>query len=158
EVMVTAENNLTGALVKGIDPETVGDVTELPREIVEGKLEYLADPSAIPLARTGLRRGSKELDAIADAFDEAVRAPRGGGTVAPPTPTPSPGAGAADEAEEVNRLPGIVLGRELARQLRVFVGDPVTVVSPLGGELGPMGPQPKSMQFRVAAVFYSGMY
>jgi lipoprotein-releasing system permease protein len=166
EVMVTAENNLTGALVKGIDPTTVGEVTELPQEIVEGKLEYLADPASIPLARTGLRGGSKELDAIADAFDEAMRAPRGGGTVAAPQqPAADPDAAAqpdamaqAEEGQEVNRLPGIVLGRELARQLRVFVGDPVTVVSPLGGELGPMGPQPKSMQFRVAAVFYSGMY
>lgn len=111
EVMLTADNNLTGALLKGIDPETVGDVTELPREIVEGSMEYLADPSRIPV------RG-----------------------------------------EEPNRLPGILVGRELARQLRIFVGDPVMVVSPLGGDLGPMGPQPKSMQFRVAGVFYSGMY
>lgn len=111
EVMVTAENNLTGALLKGIDPHTVGEVTELPREIVEGSLENLANPEAIPV------RG-----------------------------------------EEPNRLPGIVVGRELARQLRIFVGDPVTVVSPLGGDLGPMGPQPKSMQFRLAGVFYSGMY
>ncbi|MFO7155162.1 MAG: ABC transporter permease [Pseudomonadota bacterium] len=111
EVMITAESNLTGALLKGIDPATVGDVTELPREIVEGSLEYLVRPEEIPV------RG-----------------------------------------EEPNRLPGIVVGRELARQLRIFVGDPVTVVSPLGGDLGPMGPQPRSMQFRLAGVFYSGMY
>jgi lipoprotein-releasing system permease protein len=54
-------------------------------------------------------------------------------------------------------LPAIVLGRELARSLRVFVGDQVNVISPLG-DLGPAGPQPKSRPFRVAAIFYSGMY
>jgi lipoprotein-releasing system permease protein len=50
-----------------------------------------------------------------------------------------------------------VLGRELARSLRVFVGDQVNVVSPFG-DLGPAGPQPKARPFRVAAIFYSGMY
>ena len=54
-------------------------------------------------------------------------------------------------------LPGIMIGRELARQLRVFVGDTVNVVSPFG-DLGPSGPQPKSRPFRVAAIFVSGMY
>jgi lipoprotein-releasing system permease protein len=41
--------------------------------------------------------------------------------------------------------------------LRVFVGDEVNVVSPLGG-MGPLGPIPKSRPYRVAGVFYSGMY
>jgi lipoprotein-releasing system permease protein len=54
-------------------------------------------------------------------------------------------------------LPGIIVGQELARTLRLFVGDEVSVVSPLGG-LGPSGPVPKSRAFRVAGVFYSGMY
>ena len=45
----------------------------------------------------------------------------------------------------------------MAHSLRVFVGDEVNVVSP-NGDLGPAGPQPKSRPFRVAAVFYSGMY
>ena len=54
-------------------------------------------------------------------------------------------------------LPGIVLGRELAHALRVCVGDQVNVVSPLG-DIGPAGPQPKSRPFRVAGIFFSGMY
>jgi lipoprotein-releasing system permease protein len=53
--------------------------------------------------------------------------------------------------------PGIVLGRELAKTLHVYVGDELTLVSPLG-DLGPMGVLPKSRRFHVAAVFYSGMY
>ncbi len=54
-------------------------------------------------------------------------------------------------------LPGILLGRQLALSLRAQVGDTVNVLSPFG-DLGPTGPQPKSRPFRVAGVFYSGMY
>jgi lipoprotein-releasing system permease protein len=37
------------------------------------------------------------------------------------------------------------------------MGDEVTLVSPLG-DLGPMGVLPKTRKFRIAAIFYSGMY
>ncbi len=123
EVMLSAGQNLTGAILKGIDVDTVGSVTDLPRNVEEGKLEWLREPEAIP---RGARPG-----------DEAKE------------PPPAPGRG--------RPLPGIVVGRELARSLRVFVGDQVSVVSPFG-DLGPAGPQPKSRPFRVAAIFYSGMY
>jgi lipoprotein-releasing system permease protein len=53
--------------------------------------------------------------------------------------------------------PAVVLGRELAKTLHVYVGDEITLVSPLG-DLGPMGVLPRSRKFRVAAIFYSGMY
>ena len=122
EVMLSAGQNLTGAILKGIDVETVGTVTDLPRNLEEGKLEWLLHPEVIP-------RGGR-----------------------PPEEPPE-----AVPARRVRPLPGIVVGRELARALRVFVGDQVNVVSPFG-DLGPAGPQPKSRPFRVAAVFYSGMY
>ena len=54
-------------------------------------------------------------------------------------------------------LPGVLIGRELARSLRLFVGDEVDIVTPFG-ELGPTGPLPKTRRFRVAGVFYTGMY
>jgi lipoprotein-releasing system permease protein len=122
EVMLSAGQNLTGAILKGIDVETVGTVTELPRNLEDGQLEWLRDPERIP-------RSPRVAEAGAEAD-----APRRG-----------------------RPLPGIVVGRELARVLRVFVGDQVNVVSPFG-DLGPAGPQPKSRPFRVAAIFYSGMY
>src|SRR5207253_4035693 len=53
--------------------------------------------------------------------------------------------------------PGIILGRELAKTLHVYVGDEVTLVSPLG-DLGPMGVMPRTKKFRIAAIFFSGMY
>jgi lipoprotein-releasing system permease protein len=121
EVMLSAGQNLTGAILKGIDTGTIGTVTDLPRSVEDGKLEWLRAPADIP-------RTARDPDA------RSTHAPR---------------------PDRV--LPGIVIGRELARALRVFVGDQVNVVSPFG-DLGPAGPQPKSRPFRVAAVFYSGMY
>jgi lipoprotein-releasing system permease protein len=49
------------------------------------------------------------------------------------------------------------VGRELANNLHLAVGDEVRVVSPFGS-IGPLGPIPKTKLFRVAGIFYSGMY
>jgi lipoprotein-releasing system permease protein len=60
---------------------------------------------------------------------------------------------------DVEKLPGILLGEELSSQLKVFVGDKVFVVNPVGGGTGPMGiPVPKVAPYRVAGIFHSGMY
>src|SRR6185437_10400004 len=53
--------------------------------------------------------------------------------------------------------PGVIIGKELARSLHVLVGDEISLLSPMG-ELGPMGMMPRSRKYRVAAIFYSGMY
>jgi lipoprotein-releasing system permease protein len=121
EVMLSADQNLTGSVLKGIDPATIGTVTNLPRDVEEGNLEWLVRPEEIQVAD--------------GATGFPGRTPQMQGKV----------------------LPGIAIGRELARGLRVYVGDVVNVVSPLG-DLGPAGPQPKSRAFRVAAIFYAGMY
>lgn len=56
-------------------------------------------------------------------------------------------------------LPGILVGRELMSSLQVYPGDVVQVVNPLGSGVGPMGmPVPQVRNFRVAGVYYSGMY
>ena len=54
-------------------------------------------------------------------------------------------------------LPGVIVGREMVKNLSLYLGDEVKLISPLG-ELGPTGPMPKSRTYRVAAVFFSGMY
>src|SRR6202040_3186751 len=59
--------------------------------------------------------------------------------------------------EDPPAWPGLIVGRELAKTLHVYVGDEVTLVSPLG-DLGPMGVMPRTRKFRIAAIFYSGMY
>ncbi len=54
-------------------------------------------------------------------------------------------------------LPGIILGKEIARSLRVFTGDNVRLFSP-AGPLTPMGVIPKIKTCRVVGIFDTGMY
>lgn len=53
--------------------------------------------------------------------------------------------------------PGIILGKELAMRLRVFVGQRVNVVSPVGS-VSALGMTPKIRPFQVVGLFESGMY
>ncbi|WP_456473315.1 lipoprotein-releasing ABC transporter permease subunit [Desulfolithobacter sp.] len=54
-------------------------------------------------------------------------------------------------------LPAIILGQELANQLRVVRGDKVRLISP-NGPLTPMGILPKVRTCQVTGVFQTGMY
>jgi lipoprotein-releasing system permease protein len=54
-------------------------------------------------------------------------------------------------------LPGIVLGRELARSLGVIRGDAVYLISPRG-MISPVGHMPAMKRFRIVGLFESGMY
>jgi lipoprotein-releasing system permease protein len=56
-----------------------------------------------------------------------------------------------------SRLPGIIIGEDLARKLGVSVGESVTMVNPLGEET-PMGLIPKMKKFIVVGLFDAGMY
>lgn len=160
EVMLAAGENLTGAVVKGVDVDTVGTVTDLLKSVEEGKLEWLKQPAKIPLPS---RRGeflerTPDVDAgTANPAGRAERSGQGGRAESPDARDERTGDEGVAAAPKRPVLPGIVIGKELALALRVFVGDEVNVVSPFG-DLGPAGPQPKSRPFRVAAIFYSGMY
>jgi len=52
---------------------------------------------------------------------------------------------------------GIILGAELARALRVFVGDKVTLIAPQG-LVTPAAILPRLKQFKVVGLFEAGMY
>lgn len=52
---------------------------------------------------------------------------------------------------------GIVIGRDLASQLAVGVGDDVSVLTP-EGTLSPMGMIPRTHRFRVVGIFSLGLY
>ena len=54
-------------------------------------------------------------------------------------------------------IPGIVLGKELARTLGVMKNDLLYVISPNGG-LSPIGHVPAMKKFKVKGVFESGIY
>lgn len=145
EVMASSASNLAGVVVTGIEPSSIHSVIELGRNIEVGKLDYLEHPeklTKLPAQEViGIGPGGEqyykgaELPGLPDDIDPSVR------------------------AVILNRSerPGVILGRELAKTLHVYIGDEVTLVSPLG-DLGPMGVMPRTKKFRVAAIFYSGMY
>jgi lipoprotein-releasing system permease protein len=155
EVMLSADRNLTGAIVRGIDVKTTGTVTELPRTVEEGDLDHLEHPERIPPPRFG---GATErlLEGLVDDQRPAGTARKVDARASAGKPAPAR-KGPIPERRPDDVLPGIAIGRELARALRVSIGNTVNVISPFG-DLGPAGPQPKSRPFRVAAIVYTGMY
>ncbi|MFH0809540.1 MAG: lipoprotein-releasing ABC transporter permease subunit, partial [Pseudomonadota bacterium] len=54
-------------------------------------------------------------------------------------------------------VPGIVLGRVLARNLGVWLGSRVDMISPFG-QVTAMGRMPRARQFEVVGIFESGMF
>jgi lipoprotein-releasing system permease protein len=216
EVMLSSASNLATSVLRGIDPQRIGTVNDLPRNLTTGKLEYLDHPEKLLEAPAGSTRvgslllGKSKLirvgrhgsgahsdagttDAAAEQSDEAFARADAGAQRAAASAQHTADAGVSparqldhaakkpdpkldlekrlesleaflrdstepsEKAEHRELLPGIIIGQELARALRLYVGDEVNVVAPLGA-LGPQGPMPKSRPFRVAGIFYSGMY
>ncbi|MBA2661201.1 MAG: ABC transporter permease [Bradymonadaceae bacterium] len=220
EVMISSPTNLSGVILRGVDIERVGQVSDLINEIIEGKLEYLRNDEAMLKEITQKR--DRELDELLGRLskergelESEIARKRGelpGQNVASEAKGPESGqgfipsmfgqtgepAGSGDddvahddvadggEAQEEGsmpslfddepadeampsltgdgsvassrvRLPGLIIGPELAKSLQVKLGDEVNVVTPRG-EIGPMGPIPRSRPFRIVGVFYSGMY
>ena len=54
-------------------------------------------------------------------------------------------------------LPGLMMGKELAKHLNVIVGDKINVISPMGN-ITPLGMMPKMKSFRVTGIFNTGMF
>jgi lipoprotein-releasing system permease protein len=250
EVVIAANSNYNGVIVKGIDPRSVGRVTDLEKNLEHGaKLEKLwpilpdggvgeysqrpdtGDDGGTPAEEpppifdgadgsdagagaaqdrdeppedfsgtgdtagdSGDARAEVEPEVAADAgvpdasvagvrlsprhhpspFDSIIGdldgdAGPGAGHV---LPSRSPdvldlGLGSATVIEtparerpldpRVASLDGILVGRECAKNLHLYVGQEVQVVSPLGQDT-PAGQIPRVRNFRVAGIFYSGMY
>lgn len=54
-------------------------------------------------------------------------------------------------------LPGLMIGKELAKHLNIFLGDKINVISPMGN-ITPLGMMPKMKPFRVTGIFNTGMF
>jgi lipoprotein-releasing system permease protein len=141
DAMASSATNTAGVLMRGIEPESIGDVINLKNNIEIGKWEYLTDSQKILDIPTG------EVIGRGPGGEPYLKAP----------PFTISGIDTRDFAPERKVFPGIILGRELAKSLHVMVGDRITLLSPMG-DLGPAGIMPKSRRFLVAGVFYSGMY
>ena len=101
QVMVNHSGNASGAVLRGIDPKTAGQVLGIEGMIRQGSLTLLET--------------------------------------------------------RLNGLPTIIIGSELAKQIGVYMGDIMTVISP-EGKLTPLGRAPNTRKYKVAAIFDSGMY
>ncbi|HEV8326806.1 MAG TPA: lipoprotein-releasing ABC transporter permease subunit [Nitrospiraceae bacterium] len=117
QVLLTTQTGVQGIVIRGIDPQREGTVTELAKNLSTGQLADLSRPVKVKL---------------------------------PPADNPT---GPAVETEK----PGIILGKELALRLGVFVGDTINVVSPVG-PISAIGMVPKIRTFALVALFQSGMY
>jgi lipoprotein-releasing system permease protein len=191
EVMIASPSNLSGVIIKGIDPRTIGRVTELVNNTQQGSLDNLLHPERMRLLGSGSAvdpekppkkpdekpGGKSALQALPEPEAAADGSPPKAQAPAQPTdkkPTDKKDTSAKSDAKndpaddkelapepkprsERKILQGVVIGRELAKNLRVFVGDDVSVVSPMG-DIGPTGPIPKAKPYRTAAIFFSGMY
>src|SRR5262249_38036305 len=65
------------------------------------------------------------------------------------------------ESGRTAALPGILIGRELAKTIHMYTGEEVRVVSPLSDPSNPDAtgtPIPFNRDYRVAGIFYTGMY
>ncbi len=141
EVMASSSTNTAGLILQGVDTATIGEVIDVPQHMEVGSFRYLDDPVALRNLPADAPIG------IGPTGDVYLKGPDRSLKTEPEDPNVVP-----DDA-----YPGLVLGRELAKSLHVYVGDAVTLVSPLG-ELGPMGILPRTTKFRIAGIFYTGMY
>ncbi len=60
--------------------------------------------------------------------------------------------------DEDKNLSGIMIGKEMARNMGLFLHDPITIISPAGGIATPMGMVPRMKKFIVVGIYESGFY
>ncbi len=251
-MMVThGDRTATGVLLKGVDPEMMPKVLDLPRHIVEGSLEGMRKPGAKPpemprdsfspfpgspsgtgtsgsngstlpdggklslleaiekqieedkakealgnldagttdlatLIATGAageianKKPTVEPKPSADPLDAILDTPPPKGTEKPAELLPpgdvTPAGGYTSKLpeddflpesvdpdpcrspEQVKTLPGVVIGKSLAKRLNVGLGDCLQITSPqIGMSFGASGARPPiAKQFRVIALFEAG--
>jgi len=59
--------------------------------------------------------------------------------------------------EGADATPGLMVGKELAKHLNLFLGDKVNVISPMGN-ITPLGMMPRMKPFKVVGIFNTGMF
>jgi lipoprotein-releasing system permease protein len=140
QVLISNGPRARGAVLKGMIPAYERKVGDLLNTIKEGSADALEEPDT----------EKTHVGTTASTVQEAQ-------TKASQTETPtSPDSLAAVHAR-VAAMPPIILGKDMADNLGVTVGDIVLVTSPQG-ELSPFGMVPKYSRFRVAGIFNSGFY
>jgi lipoprotein-releasing system permease protein len=169
-MLITHGHRSATTMLKGIDPERVGSVLDLPEQIVAGSLDGLRAPAPALSDLEAADQEAAQLEQAASPGPARQRSP------APPLPAGSivPAGGYQSElppdeplpdelvgdpcAGGGQGLPGIVLGYSLQDTLRAKIGDCVQVTSPTigfnyeGRQVVPAVAKP----FRVVATFRAG--
>jgi lipoprotein-releasing system permease protein len=209
EMMLTKGDRRAVVLVKGVTPEGIRDVLDVPNQMIEGQLEGLRRPGAQPYRGEASKADDEwqwldalraELDSPSEPAQAAERdhrapAPRPTGWDAsrpedtaptrPVTAVASPedveslldelpdeqfelpdddsweaALVAAGDEEGAERSPGIVIGKTLAADLGLALGDRVTLISPLATldlSMADAGTSAtRSRDFEVIGIFEAG--
>ncbi len=178
QMMLAHGDALSGVLLKGVDPNLVGTVLDLPSHMVKGSLDGLRIEGTTPPEPRRRRRGRRpgEDDDDLDSFLSKIAK---GGAIER-HPDAGPDEGPSPEAEELRaevlgrsvprvepgspeafgKKPSIVLGRELARKLGAKMGSTVRVISPLAALDSSLWSAsentPKERDFIVTGIFHAG--
>jgi lipoprotein-releasing system permease protein len=167
EVVVAANSNYAGVIIKGIQPATAGLVTDLAKNLDKDTTlaKLLPQGEAAKVEPDPPPDPPEDEDDVPEDFsgeepDAAMRlrdSPPKGGLWPPASQGLLTDLPREREAARVRALDGLLVGRELAKSLHLYQGEEVQVVSPLGQDT-PAGQVPRTRAFRVAGTFYSGMY
>jgi lipoprotein-releasing system permease protein len=211
EMMLTKGERRAVVLVKGVTPEGVRTVLDLPQQMVSGSLDGLRRPGAIPTRPAAIPKADADWQWLRDIRDATEKPPPPSegpvrhktfwqeekerreaereaerrarrpdlGEVAEPgeveamlrdlddedlalpdDPAWEAGLFAGEAQEPLETLPGIIVGKTLAEDLELELGDRVRLISPLAA-LGlaltePGGLATRSREFRVIGVFQAG--
>ncbi len=234
EVVIASNNNGLNVIIKGIDPKTVGKVTDLVHDLedkramddlepkhtgdldlkVKGGSSGTVDPPPADLPSSGapidFSKPADGSDAKAEPAFDAKPDPKLGHTGIAPAVVDSPPPLGSDEylvpevdppppdlvtseappidysrprtkddavdptitvldlptetpavMKRTESLPGVLVGRELVKQMHLYVGQETRLVSPLSDPSNPDAtgtPIPFNRDYRVAGIFFTGMY
>jgi lipoprotein-releasing system permease protein len=158
----------TGVMLKGVDPDKLGTVLDLPEQMVQGSLDGLRRAPPGPARVDERREPAPERQVPAPSLPPPVSAgdlpagsivPEGGYESVLPEDDVLPEDLVVDPCGAAGaRLPGIVVGIALRAMLKVELGDCVQVTSPTigyafsGGEIRPA----IAKHFEVVGVFHAG--
>lgn len=189
EVVIAANGNYSNVIIKGIDPDTAVNVTSLRRFLDDPealtRLAPLVDdgtelpvfepdatppgPDVVDPAPDDLEVGAGLID-FSDPSDGPVVDPApddfADGADLDPDARPTDLSGVTGDdpkrtGSRIATLSGVLVGRELFKQIHLFIGQEVRLVSPLADPMNPDAngsPIPFNRDYRIAGVFYTGMY
>jgi lipoprotein-releasing system permease protein len=160
EMMIAHKDKSAGVLLKGVDPTVVANVLDLPKQLTKGSMDGLRVPGSgpAPPPREDTSLTANVDKALEDASPKRDKAEKEADNMNPDTD----GGRATDleSASPPQGTPGIIIGRTLAEQLVVKVGDEVQITTPLIGldvfGWAPTEDTPRTITFKIVGIFYAG--